>query len=633
VCNPFICASYPVSVAVAQVPRPPVIAPQNASIAEGSPAFASLSPAIFASQPQALALNFSVIPSTDFGIGATTGVLFLQPGRSLVFANQSTYTLTCIVLSSAGTQASAPITVFVTQVIKPPAFTAPVYSLTVNESTPAGVAFGSTPATSTNLPADTFTYSIVGTNPAGASSWFAINPSTAALSVAPGLSQGLLVDRALAYPAGPWTVNVSLAVRIAGGLTANATALVAITFIAPRVEFLVNGSVANNVSALTRVATLLPAVWTPYPPSTLSFTFVSAAKTSSGVTALTITNTSSGAVVVASYAWPTTSGAFDVLTSLYSTWQVTDALTGLSATGGLQLAVIQSNRAPSWDVPKANTVVFAPQSTAASPTVPFGSPLGPYASDLDSPLGIGELLTFSLVTASNPGGAFAIDPLSGQLSIATPGAPALATIGNNITLGVAVRDAGINGPVFWAYTNITVAVVFAHNAPTMPPYAFSVNELSAAGTWVGNVTGWSQNFMAIMTYTISPANAEATCPFAIASVLTGSTMVRRVLECGPEAERGMHAKHTRTHISRHYSQVGVITVGQGAVLQFGPGPRQYRCSVAVSDNAPSGSFVAVNLTTINVSCELPQPHLHDVAHLTRPTPLPPPRRCGAAALL
>lgn len=78
-----------------------------------------LPPALVASQPQGLALNFSVSPTAVFGIGQTSGVLFLQPGASLSFITQSIFALTVTAVSSAGTQASASVAVLVTQVRTP----------------------------------------------------------------------------------------------------------------------------------------------------------------------------------------------------------------------------------------------------------------------------------------------------------------------------------------------------------------------------------------------------------------------------------------------------------------------------------------------------------------------------------
>ena len=76
--RPSPSRSYIITINVAQVPRPPVIFPQNRSIAESATPFTALPPALIASQPQGLSLNYSVTPATVFGIGQKTGLLFLQ---------------------------------------------------------------------------------------------------------------------------------------------------------------------------------------------------------------------------------------------------------------------------------------------------------------------------------------------------------------------------------------------------------------------------------------------------------------------------------------------------------------------------------------------------------------------------
>lgn len=76
-CSPLRLRSYAITINVAQVARPPVIFPQNRSIAEDAVPGTLLLPALVASQPQGLSLNFSVSPATVFGI-LSSGVLYLQ---------------------------------------------------------------------------------------------------------------------------------------------------------------------------------------------------------------------------------------------------------------------------------------------------------------------------------------------------------------------------------------------------------------------------------------------------------------------------------------------------------------------------------------------------------------------------
>lgn len=89
---------------------------QNRSLPESATGGFLLAPALIASQPQGLALNFSVSPTSFFGIDQASGTLFLQAGVALSYITQSIYPLTVTAVSSAGTQASATVVVHVTQV-------------------------------------------------------------------------------------------------------------------------------------------------------------------------------------------------------------------------------------------------------------------------------------------------------------------------------------------------------------------------------------------------------------------------------------------------------------------------------------------------------------------------------------
>jgi hypothetical protein len=143
--------------------RPPVINAQNRTISEGAVGGSLIFPAISASQPQSLAYNFTVSPTSVFGIQPTTGLLFLQPAATLAFRIQNMYYLTVSAATASGAIASAPLTVFVTEVNKPPVFSAPAFVSAVNETSAAGTAILTLTATSLNV-VDALTYAIVAVN-------------------------------------------------------------------------------------------------------------------------------------------------------------------------------------------------------------------------------------------------------------------------------------------------------------------------------------------------------------------------------------------------------------------------------------------------------------------------------------
>lgn len=498
------------------------------------------------------------------------------------------------------------------QVNKPPRFTSQIFTASVSEGALGGAAVTTIAATTLNT-VDSLSYSITGANPPGALGWWALDPLLGTLSVAPGIPGGaLLVDRTFTYPA-PWAVNISLLVTNAGGLTASAAVIVSVVNIAPRVTAQVNATVRNNATGLTPVvASLGGAVWTPYSASTLRYSLTSAVTVGLGLGAFVLTNSTTGAIAVAnvSYADPH-SGApilgpdFNIneQPTVTSAWIVTDSATGRSCAapgGSLVVAISHSNRPPFFSLPPVTTVITAPQTTAA----PFGQALGVVTSDPDlslnlgafikgvrfvcvcpcmhtciesnpTPSNAGERLTFWLASGS-VGGAIVIDPVSGQLSVTNASAFTVPHTLYPITVGV--RDAGIDGPVFSVLRNFTVNITLSFQPPAISAYSFSVPELSVPGTLVGLVRATSNNFQAALTYTLVPTAFVANFPFLITSA----------------------------------GGVGNISVGAGASLLFGPGPRQYDCTLTVTDNNPAGAMYASSAVTISVTY-VPRPPYFNAA--------------------
>lgn len=206
---------------------------------------------------------------------------------------QPYYTLTVAVTTASGASAAAVIGVLVTEVVKPPVFASPVVFAMVAEGAPSGAAIVTVTATSFNT-IDSLRYALLGALPAGAAPWFAIDSSSGVISVSYG--GALLVNPALSYPAGFFTVNVTVGVVNVGGLRANATVVVSVTGIAPRATS-VNASIAANSTGGTPVAVLASSVWSAYPGAALSFSIQPVA-TPAGFPAFSVSNTTSGAVIV-----------------------------------------------------------------------------------------------------------------------------------------------------------------------------------------------------------------------------------------------------------------------------------------------------------------------------------------------
>ena len=144
-----------------------------------------------------------------------------------------------------------------------------------------------------------------------------------------------------------------------------------------------------------------------------------------------------------------------------------------------------------------------------------------------------------------------------------------------------MRDAGINGPSYTVLRNFIVNIVISYQPPTIGAYNLSVPELSPQGTYIANVSGVSANFQTGLSYTLAPTTFMANFPFDISSS----------------------------------NGVGTISVGPGAVLLFGPGPRQYVCTLTVCDNNPLGAMYASSVVTLDVTYVPMPPYFNAVTQV------------------
>jgi VCBS repeat-containing protein len=119
----------------------------------------------------------------------------------------------------------------------------------------------------------------------------------------------------------------------------------------------------------------------------------------------------------------------------------------------------------------------------------------------------GDTWTYALA-AGNNGGAFALDPVTGELAVADSAALDFETT-PSFQLTVRATDAG--GAAGTA--TVTVLLTNMNEAPTMQPAAFNVSEHSPNGTLVGTVTATDPDVGDRRTFAISAGNAAGT--FAI----------------------------------------------------------------------------------------------------------------------
>lgn len=135
----------------------------------------------------------------------------------------------------------------------------------------------------------------------------------------------------------------------------------------------------------------------------------------------------------------------------------TDPVTSLSAARSYLVSLSHANRPPSWTLPIPEMVTPALTSGLVGP------PLLQYVSDPDLLLSVGENETFS-ITGGNLGGTFAVVPTTGQLFVANNLSSNFQFGQPNFTLTVSVTDAGVNGPRYTAWANVSIVVSVARPA-------------------------------------------------------------------------------------------------------------------------------------------------------------------------
>lgn len=207
------------------------------------------------------------------------------------------------------------------------------------------------------------------------------------------------------------------------------------------------------------------------------------------------------------------------------------------------------------EAPEAQAAVFNVDENAAAGTV-----VGTVdATDVD----LGQTLTFAIV---DPSGPFAIDPATGAITVADPSQLDFETQ-SSYTLLVRVTDNG--DPALSSDAEVIITLNNVNDAPTLDGQAFSVAENSAAGTSVGQVTGFDQDLGQSLTYAITDGNADG--QFAIDPT------------------------------------TGEITVADGAALNF-EATSAYSLTVTATDNGdPSlsaSAVVTIAVTNVNESPEL-----------------------------
>jgi VCBS repeat-containing protein len=391
-------------------------------------------------------LTFSITggnASGAFAINPATGQITVANSTPLDFETTPTFTLTVTATDNATppTSGTGTITVNLTNVNEAPVVND--QSFNVAEGSANGTVVGTVAATDPEVPASqALTYAITAGNTGGV---FAINAATGQITVA----NGAALDNET-MPSFALTVTVT----DNGTPVLSDTAVVTINVtdandppVANDATFSLPENSANGTAVGTATATD-----PDLPAQTLTFAITGGDP--SGAFAI---NASTGAITVAN------SSALDFETTPTFTLTVTVTDNGtpnLSDTGTITVNLTDLNEAP-----VANDATFSVAENS-----PNGTAVGTVtATDQDVPA---QTLTYA-ITVGNTGGAFAIDPATGQITVANSAAVDTETT-PTFTLTVTVTDNG--SPVLSDTATVTVNVTGVNEPPVADNDAYSVNE-------------------------------------------------------------------------------------------------------------------------------------------------------------
>lgn len=464
-----------------------------------------------------------------FAINASSGAITVADVTDINYEVNPTFSLT-VTVTDDGTgnlTDTATITVNLNNLNEAPIVNPATVGL--NENSPNGTSV-TTATFNDQDTAQTHTFSITAGNTGGA---FAINSGTGEITVA--------TVGAVDFETNP-TFSLTVDVTDNGSPVLNDTATITINLndlnenpVVNDQTFSVDENSANGTVVGTVVATDQDA------GQTLSYAIT--AGNALGAFAI---NSSSGQITVADV----TDLDFETNPTFSLTVQVTDNGAGnLTDTATITVNLNDLNEAPTIVTPlaPANVTENAPNGTSVTTIL---------GNDPDS----GQTLTWS-ITAGNTGGAFAINPSTGEITVANSTAVDFET-NPSFTLTVQATDNGT--PAASDTETVFINVNNINEAPVVNAATFSLPENSPNGTSVG-------------TATFSDQDAGQTGTFAITAGNTG----------------GAFAIDANT---------GAITVANVAAVDFETNPT-FSLTVGVTDNGvpvlTGSNTITVNLTNAN----------------------------------
>lgn len=412
-----------------------------------------------------------------FAIDNATGEITVVNGSALDFETTPVFTLTVEVQDAGGLTDTASVTVNLSDVNEGP--TAGDSSFGLDENSISGTNVGTVSASDPDA-GDTLDYTITVGNTGGA---FAIDSGTGLITVAN--------SSALDYEATP-TFVLDVEVQDAGGLTDTASVTVSLSDVneAPTASDSLFGLDENSISG-TNVGTVSAS--DPDTGDTLDYA-ITGGNTGGAFTI----DSATGLISVAN----SSSLDYEATPTFVVTVEAQD-------TGGLtDTASVTINLNDVNETPTANDGAFAISENAAN-----GTSVGTVsANDPDS----GDVLNY-LITGGNTGGAFAIDNMTGEITVADGTVLDFETT-PPFDLTVEVQDS--RGLLDTA--SVAIQLTDVNERPTGNNITADLPENSANGTVAGTVTAVDPDAGDSLSFSITDGNTDGA--FAIDSV-TGEISV------------------------------------------------------------------------------------------------------------
>jgi hypothetical protein len=557
--TPALTTSSTITVQLNDVNEVPLIQDQvftpNENLAVGDVAAAVVATDPDAGQSLTYSITGASVPGA-FAIDPVTGHITVVNAAAVNFEVNPTITIN-VQVTDNGTNplsSAAVVTLNLKDINDAPVV--PVQTFTFDENQLAGYVVGLANATDEDLPPQTLTYSIVGGDNGGA---FAINPSTGLITV---VNAG-----AVDFETNP-QFQLQVQARDNGSPARNGIGIVTINLndvneppIVPTQTLIVpENSLPGFVVGQVRVDN-------PELNQTLTYQVLSGNE--AGAFAV---DPNSGTVTVVD----STLLNFESPTTFVLSIQVTDnGSPSLTRTGQLTITISDVNEAPVFATPYFFTI---------NENSPAGSVLGTlHATDPDP----GQTVVYTIING-NLGNAFALDPISGALTVRQASALDFETT-QVFNLTIQAMDNGV--PTLTKNTTVSISLRDVNDPPKISDQAFQLDENTANQIVVGTVIATDQDAGQTVSYQIDSGNDGGA--FAInpaTGVLTVANSAAVDFETHPTFQ--LVIRVTDTASPTPASSTGLVTVSLRNLNEPPVIPAQ---SLSIPENSAPGTLIgAVN---------------------------------------